>query len=131
MGITEQHRVLVVNDTTNARDALSLPFEPSLEADGASPFDHVVLFVTQQSELDKTFPLQKRHLTSEGKLWVAWPKGGRLGTDLNIREVIRIGYNHGMVESTNLRVNDTWTALKFTQPKPNKTYHNSYGTLRR
>ncbi len=131
MGITERHRVLVVNDTTNARDAIGLPSEPALHANDAAPFDHVLLFVTRQGELDESFSLQKQHLTSEGKLWVAWPKGGRLGTDLNIREVIRIGYDHGMVESTNLRIDDTWTALKFTHPKPDKTYHNSYGTLRR
>ena len=131
MGITEKHRVLVLNDTTNASLALDLPSKPSVETDGATPFDHVVIFVKQQEELDDTFPLQKQHLSSEGKLWVAWPKGGRLGTDLTIREVIRIGYDHGMVESTNLRIDDTWTALKFTHPKPNKTYHNSYGTLKR
>ena len=34
-----------------------------------------------------------------------------------------------MVESTSLRVDDTWSALKFTHPKPGKTYRNSYGTL--
>lgn len=66
-----------------------------------------------------------------GKLWIAWPKGGRLGTDLDMKQVIRIGYNHGLVESTQLRIDDTWTALKFTWPKPNKTYNNSYGKLKR
>lgn len=34
-----------------------------------------------------------------------------------------------MVESTCLRVHDTWPALKFIHPKAGKTYRNSYGTL--
>ena len=63
MGITEQHRVLVLNDTTNASLGLDLPSKPSVATDGATPFDHVVIFVKQQSELNETFPLQKRHLT--------------------------------------------------------------------
>ena len=64
-----------------------------------------------------------------GMLWVSWPKGGRLGTDLTLPTVIAIGYDLGLVESTCLRVDDTWSALKFTHPKPGKTYRNSYGTL--
>ena len=31
-------------------------------------------------------------------LWISWPKGGRLGTDLNLKIVIPIGYDLGMVE---------------------------------
>ena len=34
-----------------------------------------------------------------------------------------------MVESTCLRIDDTWSGLKFTHPKPGKVYANSYGTL--
>lgn len=90
---------------------------------------HIIIFVTRQRNLDATFPEYKPHLHATGKLWVAWPKRGLLDTDLNIKEVIQIGYNHGLVESTNLRIDDTWTALKFTHPKPGKTYNNSCGTL--
>jgi hypothetical protein len=92
-------------------------------------YDHIILFTKSQNDLNKRFPEYKQYVNATGKLWVAWPKGGRLGTDLNIKEVIHIGYNHGMVESVNLRIDDVWTALKFTHPKPGKTYNNSYGTL--
>jgi hypothetical protein len=52
-----------------------------------------------------------------------------LGSDLALPTVIGIGYRHGLVESTCLRIDDTWSGLKFTFPKPGKTYANSYGTL--
>lgn len=77
--------------------------------------------------LVKEFSKMKTHLRIQGTLWISWPKSKQLGTDLNIKEVIRIGYEHMMVESTCLSVNDVWSALKFTFPKPGKTYQNSYG----
>lgn len=52
-------------------------------------------------------------------------------TDLSLHHVIRIGYNHGLVESTCLSVNDTWSALKFTWPKSGKAYNNSHAVLNR
>lgn len=64
-----------------------------------------------------------------GMLWVSWPKGHRLGTDLTMKSVIAIGYSLNMVESTCLRVDEVWAGLKFTRPKPGVSYANSYGTL--
>lgn len=43
--------------------------------------------------------------------------------------VIRIGYNHGLVESTCLSVDATWSALKFRLPKKGITYNNSHSKL--
>lgn len=64
-----------------------------------------------------------------GMLWVSWPKGGRFGTDLTMKQVIAIGYDLNMVESICLRIDEAWAGLKFTRPKPGKIYVNSYGTL--
>ena len=49
-------------------------------------------------------------------LWLSWPKGGRLGSNLGLPKVIKIGYDFGLVESTCLRVSDVWAGLKFTHP---------------
>ena len=78
-------------------------------------------------ELD--FPALMRHLKPTGMLWVSWPKAKQLGTDLNLPNVIRIGYSHGLVESTCLSVDATWSGIKFTHPKPGKVYQNSHGQL--
>lgn len=92
-------------------------------------FDHIHLFVRTQAELDRRFPTLKSRLAPAGRLWISWPKGNADGTDLTIRHVIRIGYTHGLVESTCLSIDSYWSALRFTHPKPGKTYANSYGTL--
>ena len=56
-------------------------------------------------------------------------QGPQAGLRPQFHNVIKIGYDCGLVESTCLRIDDTWTALRFTHPKPGKVYTNSYGTL--
>ena len=92
-------------------------------------FDYIHIFVKTQAEFVEHFPKLKEHLIANGMLWVSWPKGGKLGTDLNIKTVIKLGYEFGLVESTCLSVNNTWSGLKFTHPKKGKIYNNSYGKL--
>ena len=92
-------------------------------------FDYIHLFVTGEGEAATAFPKMKRHLRDGGMLWVSWPKGGRLNTDLNLRKIIAIGYSHGLVESKTIGVDGTWSAIKFTFPKAGKHYKNSYGQL--
>ena len=110
--------------------ALELP-ALDVSAELLGEFDYLHLFATTQAALGATSPELARHLKPTGMFWVSWPKGRQLGTDLTLPEVIRIGYNHGLVESTSLSVDTTWSALKFTHPKPDKEYRNSYGQLPR
>lgn len=128
MGLKAGARAYFVNAPDTARSAMTLPDLDCPETlDGS--FDHIHLFVTSAADMERRFPGLKKHIAPNGRLWVSWPKGGQQGTDLNIREVIRIGYACGMVESTALSVDEVWSAIKFTHPKPNKRYNNSYGTL--
>lgn len=128
MGVKEGSRAHLVNVPSPALDALQLP---QLELPGtlSGKFDYLHLFVTTQQELRSGFSELRDHLNTGGMLWVSWPKGGRNGTDLDMKRVIAIGYALGMVESICLRVDEVWAGLKFTHPKPGKVYRNSYGTL--
>lgn len=113
---------------TSALEAMHLP-TLDVARTLSGEFDYLHLFTTSQAEMAVSFPARARHLRDTGKLWVSWPKAKQLGTDLTLPQVIRIGYDHGLVESTTLSVDSTWSAIKFTHPKPGKTYRNSYGTL--
>ncbi|WP_226924800.1 hypothetical protein [Georgenia satyanarayanai] len=126
MGVRAGARAHVVGAPAEALAALELP---ELEHVTDGDVDYAHLFVTRQEEMHAAFPPLRDRLRPGGTLWVSWPKGGRLGTDLTIRSVIALGYAAGLVESTCLRVDGTWSALKFTRPKPGKTYRNSYGSL--
>ncbi len=130
MGIKEGMLAFFLNAPENALGAIRLP---RLDVGSAlqGKFDYLHFFTKTQAEMDDLFPKLKRHLKPTGMLWLSWPKGKKLGTDLGLPAVIRIGYSHGLVESTCLSVDATWSGLKFTHPKKDKTYHNSHGQLKR
>lgn len=128
MGLKDGARAYFLNAPNSALEAIDLP---ALQASKTlrGDFDYIHMFAMSQSELDRAFPKLARHLKRTGMLWVSWPKARQLGTDLSLPSVIRIGYSHGLVESTALSVDAIWSGLKFTHPKPGKPYHNSHGQL--
>ncbi len=128
MGLKPGIRAYFQNPDVAALDCIRLP-ELDLASELEGEFDYLHLFVLTQADFSKHFPKLKQHLRPAGTLWLSWPKGGQLGTDLNIKSVIKLGYDHGLVESTALSVNHIWSGLKFTHPKPGKVYNNSYGKL--
>lgn len=130
MGVKEGMRALFLDAPQSALDAIHLP---SLDVGSAlqGECDYLHFFTKTQVEMDELFPKLKRHLKPKGMLWLSWPKGKKLGTDLALPVVIRIGYSHGLVESTCLSVDSTWSGLKFTHPKKDKIYNNSHGQLKR
>ena len=94
-------------------------------------FDLIFAFVINQRKMRSVFPKLRSHLKLGGRLWLCWPKGRGLNSDLTVQTVISIGYDCNMVESKAVSINVTWSALKFTFPRPDTVYGNSYGTLPR
>lgn len=129
MGIKESSRSLFINAPTDIVEEMKLP-KIDIVQKISGEFDYIHLFVKNQQEYLKEFPKLKSHLKLEGMLWVSWPKGGQLDTDLSLPKVINTGYNFGLVESTCLSINSTWSALKFTHPKKGKVYNNSHAVLK-
>lgn len=130
MGIKEGARAIFINAPAGVIKAIDPPnLEVATNLRGN--FDYIHFFATSQAELQKKFSTLKSHLKPTGMLWISWPKAGQLGTDLTLTEVIKIGYDYGLVESKTLSVDRTWSALKFTYPKKGKVYNNSYGKLKK
>lgn len=129
MGVKENMRSLLINAPESALGSMELPpVQIEIKLDGE--FDYIHLFVITQKGLHRELSKLKKYLKDTGSLWVSWPKSGKLSTDLNIKSVIQIGYDCGLVESKCLSVDSTWSALKFTHPKKGKIYNNSYGKLK-
>lgn len=128
MGIKAGWRTHAIDPPAGVLDTLGLP-ELDLVPVLDGMYDYIHLFVTTRAAMHAQFPVAKAHLAPAGKLWLSWPKGRRLGSDLNLAVVIQIGYDAGLVESTCLRIDDTWSGLRFTHPKAGAVYANSYGTL--
>ena len=129
MGIKENARSIFINAPEDAVEDIELP-PIKLETKLDGKFDYIHFFVLTQKEFHDEFPTLKKYLKNTGSLWVSWLKSGKNNTDLNIKSVIKIGYEYGLVESKCISVNSSWSALKFTHPKKGKTYNNSYGKLK-
>lgn len=129
MGIKEGTRAYLVNAPAEVVEAIDLP---PLELAGtlSGEFDYIHFFARSQAEFHDIFPRLKPHLKPAGMLWVSWLKNGGEGTDLSLTTVIKLGYDYGLVESKSIRIDDAWSALKFTHPKKGKAYNNSYGQLK-
>ncbi|WP_241989355.1 hypothetical protein [Cryobacterium serini] len=128
MGIKEGALAHFVNAPASTLKAIGLP-ELEVSEDLEGDFDYIHFFSVTQSEMHDIFPTLKLHLKPSGMLWLSWPKARKLGSGLSLPKVIEIGYSHGLVESTCLRIDDMWAGLKFTHPKNGKIYNNSYGSL--
>lgn len=129
IGIKANMRSIVIGLPDDAAGSIDLR-DADLKKRLSGKFDYMHLFVRTQDAFHKQFPRLIPYLDPSGMLWISWPKGGKEQTDLNIRNVIRIGYEYDMVESKAISINETWSALKFTHPKEGKIYQNSYGKLK-
>ncbi|MBC7887328.1 MAG: hypothetical protein H7Z13_05520 [Ferruginibacter sp.] len=129
IGIKEHMRTLFVDapaDTATEIYSSMLDLKSNL----SGKFDYIHFFAKDQKHFIRKFPKLIEHLHNKGMLWVSWPKSRKFDTDLDIKSVIKLGYDFGLVESKCISINSIWSALKFTWPKENKEYNNSYGTLK-
>ena len=129
MGVRENVKAYYMNAPKDAIASINLP-NIQMSNRLAGEFDLIHVFVKNQSDQRKVMPRLKKHLKLDGMLFVSWPKGGQLNTDLSLPKVIKTGYELGLVESICLSINAVWSALKFTHPKKGKTYKNSHAKLR-
>ncbi|HKO98434.1 MAG TPA: hypothetical protein VJU86_15665 [Pyrinomonadaceae bacterium] len=76
--------------------------------------DLILLFLDSERMLTKEFPRMMRKITSNGSLWVAWPKkSSGVETDLSFNNVQKVGLASGLVDVKICAVNETWSGLKF------------------
>jgi hypothetical protein len=76
------------------------------------PFDFIQLFATQRTELLEYGPKLREAMAPAGLLWVSYPKGKSVPTDLN-RDIVRTTLaDIGLEVVTQVAVDDTWSALR-------------------
>ncbi len=128
--VDDSTKILLINapeDYTEAIQKNAKLIDTHIKDETAYDFIHI--FYVRRYEMLQDFADYKECLAKNGKLWASWPKARQLNTDLSLDAVIKIGYSNGLVESNNIRIDDVWTALKFTRPKPGKIYNNSHAKL--
>lgn len=115
LGIKEGFRVAVVNSPKDFKKELgTLPAKTKLMSTATTSLDLILFFATSEADLRRRFILLAQNLSSNGMLWIAWPKkSSGVVTDLTFTNVQRIGLDAGLVDVKICAVNEVWSGLKF------------------
>src|SRR5262245_50912097 len=115
LGIKEGSRVAIVNAPDDFQATLGeLPDDVKLLKSTTKSLDLILLFVLFERILVRDFTKLAERLTSNGMIWIAWPKkSSGVKTDLTFECVQRIGLDAGLVEVKICAIDDTWSGLKF------------------
>jgi hypothetical protein len=96
------------------------PLEVDLEVPGENPLiadpsgaDAVVVFATTRAELDQRRGPLREAARRDKLAWLAYPKAGQLGTDLNRDSVAAALAGEGIRPVRQISINDVWSALRF------------------
>jgi hypothetical protein len=86
--------------------------EAQLHGD-ASSADAVLLFVTTAAEARERAANVVQAAKRDALAWVAYPKAGQLGTDLNRDSLARLMMEYGVQPVRQVAIDDVWSALRF------------------
>jgi len=115
LGIKEGSRVALVNAPENFETELGeLPDNVKFMKSTTKSLDLILFFVLSERVLARDFAKLAARLTSNGMIWIAWPKkSSGVTTDLTFEPVQRIGLDAGLVDVKICAIDDTWSGLKF------------------
>ncbi|HEY6805228.1 MAG TPA: hypothetical protein VI306_16750 [Pyrinomonadaceae bacterium] len=115
LGVKENQRIALINEPPNFHQELgTLPDTTEIVRKLSAPLDLVILFVDRENDLAKQFPALAKKLSSNGMIWVAWPKkSSGVPTDLIFDNVQRIGLDTGLVDVKICAIDEIWSGLKF------------------
>ena len=115
LGIKESSRVALVNAPENFETELGeLPADVKFMNSTTKSLDLILFFVLSERKLATEFAKLSARLTSNGMIWIAWPKkSSGVTTDLIFERVQRIGLDAGLVDVKICAIDDTWSGLKF------------------
>jgi len=115
LGIKDGSRVALVNAPENFQAELGdLPDNVTFMKSTTNSLDLILFFVLSERILARDFAKLAARLTSNGMIWIAWPKkSSGVATDLTFERVQRIGLDAGLVDVKICAIDDTWSGLKF------------------
>lgn len=75
------------------------------------------LFAKEVRVIKKEIPLLKKEITSNGSIWISWPKKtSKVVTDITQNLVRQIAITNGLVDVKVCAVDETWSGIKFMIP---------------
>jgi hypothetical protein len=96
---------------------VDLELGESQVGDNAVSADAVILFVANAVELGQRADNVVQAAKRDALTWIAYPKAGQLGTDLNRDTLARLMIDRGVQPVRQVAINDVWSALRFRPAK--------------
>jgi len=85
-----------------------------IEADGEAA-DALVLYATTAKDLSAALPGARKQLGAGARLWVAYPKSNKLGTDLSRDSLRKLMEPEGFEGVRLVSLDGTWSGMMFRQ----------------
>jgi hypothetical protein len=105
-----EHRAIVLNAPDSYKPTLEgVALEPNLDGQ----FDFIHVFVTLRSQVEGEAASWREALEPNGILWISYPKGKAIPTDLNRDSLYRAMLEADLQAVTQVAIDDTWSALRF------------------
>jgi hypothetical protein len=94
-------------------DVPSIALEGTETADAPEKADVIVAFVRTKADLDTVAVPAIEAARLDKLVWIAYPKGGKLGTDVN-RDILRNSLeSRGVQPVRQIALDEVWSALRF------------------
>jgi len=103
---------------------VGVPDGVPLPASGVNPAaepgtaDAVIAFVRSKAELDAAADAAIAAARLDRLAWIAYPKAGKLGTDLNRDVLVALVTERGVRPVRQVAIDETWSALRFRPALP-------------
>ena len=108
------HRAAVAGAPPGYLEQLAPPadVEVSETLDGG-PFDWIQVFVRTSAELAAVVEPLTAAISPTGHVWISYPKGKSIPTDLNRDSLYRTVLEAGLQGVSQVAIDDVWSALRF------------------
>jgi hypothetical protein len=98
---------------SGAGDVPSIALEGTETADAPEKADVIVAFVRTKADLDTVAVPAIEAARLDKLVWIAYPKAGKLGTDVN-RDILRNSLeSRGVQPVRQIALDEVWSALRF------------------
>ena len=111
--IRSGNRLLVLDAPQGYLDALGVATGVEVAHRASGHFDVVQLVVKSKAELERRVPAALKACKPDAIVWICWPKGSKLATDLNRDTLFNEAQRFGLRGVSNVSIDETWSALRF------------------
>jgi hypothetical protein len=108
------YKTVVIHAPEGFRQELGdLPEGATLGEKLDGKFDHIHFFAKTKADVEQNIDSLKSALKDGGLLWISYPKGKALKTDLNRDLLYAAVQAHGLEGVALISIDDTWSAMRF------------------